>query len=98
METMDTITNAGARTHNLLKCGPRHPRDKIVVDKWLIQAQVKSRSAFDTRLPKGNKRGYVESSLNTLASFLSMMEKPDIDAHLKGHRRRSANEQKSTSQ
>lgn len=75
---MDTIKVQGARTHNLKNIDVSIPRDKLIVITGL-SGSGKSSLAFDTLYAEGQRR-YVESLSAYARQFLSLMEKPDVDA------------------
>ncbi|MFT8258843.1 MAG: excinuclease ABC subunit UvrA [Candidatus Symbiodolus clandestinus] len=75
---MDNIKVQGARTHNLKNISLSIPRDKLVVITGL-SGSGKSSLAFDTLYAEGQRR-YVESLSAYARQFLSLMEKPDVDA------------------
>lgn len=75
---MHTIDIRGARTHNLKNIHVSLPRDKLIVITGL-SGSGKSSLAFDTLYAEGQRR-YVESLSAYARQFLSMMEKPDVDA------------------
>jgi excinuclease UvrABC ATPase subunit len=75
---MDSIRIRGARTHNLQNVDLDLPRDKLIVITGL-SGSGKSSLAFDTVYAEGQRR-YVESLSAYARQFLSMMEKPDVDA------------------
>jgi excinuclease ABC subunit A len=91
---MDTIQIRGARTHNLQNLDLDLPREKLIVITGL-SGSGKSSLAFDTIYAEGQRR-YVESLSAYARQFLSMMEKPDIDA-IEGLSPAISIEQKSTS-
>jgi len=73
-----TILIKGARTHNLKNIDLAIPRDKLTVITGL-SGSGKSSLAFDTLYAEGQRR-YVESLSSYARQFLSLMEKPDVDA------------------
>lgn len=75
---MQQISIRGARTHNLKNINIDLPRDKLIVITGL-SGSGKSSLAFDTLYAEGQRR-YVESLSAYARQFLSMMEKPDVDA------------------
>ncbi|WP_113907003.1 excinuclease ABC subunit UvrA [Aliidiomarina celeris] len=91
---MDKIEVRGARTHNLKNIHLEIPRDKLVVITGL-SGSGKSSLAFDTLYAEGQRR-YVESLSAYARQFLSLMEKPDVDA-IEGLSPAISIEQKSTS-
>ncbi len=91
---MDTIRIRGARTHNLKNIDVELPRDQLIVITGL-SGSGKSSLAFDTIYAEGQRR-YVESLSAYARQFLSMMEKPDVDA-IEGLSPAISIEQKSTS-
>src|SRR3954462_6053715 len=91
---MQTIKIRGARTHNLKNVDVDLPRDKLIVITGL-SGSGKSSLAFDTLYAEGQRR-YVESLSAYARQFLSMMDKPDVDA-IEGVSPAIAIEQKSTS-
>ena len=91
---MDSITIRGARTHNLKNVSLTLPREKLIVITGL-SGSGKSSLAFDTLYAEGQRR-YVESLSAYARQFLSMMEKPDVDA-IEGLSPAISIEQKSTS-
>jgi len=91
---MDSITIRGARTHNLKNVSITLPRDKLIVITGL-SGSGKSSLAFDTLYAEGQRR-YVESLSAYARQFLSMMDKPDVDA-IEGLSPAISIEQKSTS-
>ncbi|HCE7445430.1 TPA: excinuclease ABC subunit UvrA [Pseudomonas aeruginosa] len=91
---MDKILIRGARTHNLKNVDLTLPRDKLIVITGL-SGSGKSSLAFDTLYAEGQRR-YVESLSAYARQFLSMMEKPDVDA-IEGLSPAISIEQKSTS-
>ncbi|MCU0977255.1 MAG: excinuclease ABC subunit UvrA [Steroidobacteraceae bacterium] len=84
----------GARTHNLQGIDLDLPRDRLIVFTGL-SGSGKSSLAFDTIYAEGQRR-YVESLSAYARQFLSMMEKPDVDA-IDGLSPAISIEQKSTS-
>ena len=84
----------GARTHNLQGIDLELPRDRLIVFTGL-SGSGKSSLAFDTIYAEGQRR-YVESLSAYARQFLSMMEKPDVDA-IEGLSPAISIEQKSTS-
>ena len=91
---MDKIEIRGARTHNLKDVNLTIPRDQLVVITGL-SGSGKSSLAFDTLYAEGQRR-YVESLSAYARQFLSLMEKPDVDA-IEGLSPAISIEQKSTS-
>ena len=91
---METIDIRGARTHNLKNINLTIPRDKLIVITGL-SGSGKSSLAFDTLYAEGQRR-YVESLSAYARQFLSLMEKPDVDA-IEGLSPAISIEQKSTS-
>ncbi len=91
---MDTIDIRGSRTHNLKNINLTIPRDKLIVITGL-SGSGKSSLAFDTLYAEGQRR-YVESLSAYARQFLSLMEKPDVDA-IEGLSPAISIEQKSTS-
>jgi excinuclease ABC subunit A len=91
---MDFIRIRGARTHNLKNIDLDLPRDKLIVITGL-SGSGKSSLAFDTIYAEGQRR-YVESLSAYARQFLSVMEKPDVDA-IEGLSPAIAIEQKATS-
>src|SRR4026207_1418816 len=93
---MDTqaIVVRGAREHNLRGIDLELPRDRLIVFTGL-SGSGKSSLAFDTIYAEGQRR-YVESLSAYARQFLSMMEKPDVDA-IEGLSPAISIEQKSTS-
>ncbi len=89
-----TIQIRGARTHNLQGLDLELPRDRLIVFTGL-SGSGKSSLAFDTIYAEGQRR-YVESLSAYARQFLSMMEKPDVDA-IEGLSPAISIEQKSTS-
>jgi len=89
-----TIRIRGARTHNLQGIDLDLPRDRLIVFTGL-SGSGKSSLAFDTIYAEGQRR-YVESLSAYARQFLSMMEKPDVDA-IEGLSPAISIEQKSTS-
>ncbi len=89
-----TIHIRGARTHNLQGLDLELPRDRLIVFTGL-SGSGKSSLAFDTIYAEGQRR-YVESLSAYARQFLSMMEKPDVDA-IEGLSPAISIEQKSTS-
>lgn len=92
--TLENILVRGARTHNLKNIDITLPRDKLIVITGL-SGSGKSSLAFDTLYAEGQRR-YVESLSAYARQFLSMMEKPDVDA-IEGLSPAISIEQKSTS-
>ncbi|MHB1896549.1 MAG: excinuclease ABC subunit UvrA [Metallibacterium sp.] len=91
---MDSIRIRGARTHNLKNIDLTLPRERLIVITGL-SGSGKSSLAFDTLYAEGQRR-YVESLSSYARQFLSMMEKPDVDA-IEGLSPAISIEQKSTS-
>ena len=91
---MDSIRIRGARTHNLKNVDLVLPRDRLIVITGL-SGSGKSSLAFDTLYAEGQRR-YVESLSSYARQFLSMMEKPDVDA-IEGLSPSISIEQKATS-
>ena len=91
---MDAIHIRGARTHNLRDVSLTLPRDRLIVITGL-SGSGKSSLAFDTLYAEGQRR-YVESLSAYARQFLSMMQKPDVDA-IEGLSPAISIEQKSTS-
>ncbi|NNM62275.1 MAG: excinuclease ABC subunit UvrA [Steroidobacteraceae bacterium] len=91
---MHSIRIRGARTHNLKNIDLDLPRDRLIVLTGL-SGSGKSSLAFDTIYAEGQRR-YVESLSTYARQFLSMMEKPDVDA-IDGLSPAISIEQKSTS-
>ncbi len=91
---MSLIKIRGARTHNLKNIALDLPRDRLIVVTGL-SGSGKSSLAFDTIYAEGQRR-YVESLSSYARQFLSMMEKPDVDA-IEGLSPAISIEQKSTS-
>jgi len=75
---MNSIQIRGARTHNLQNITVNLPRNKLSVITGL-SGSGKSSLAFDTLYAEGQRR-YVESLSSYARQFLSMMDKPDMDA------------------
>ncbi|MEJ1965790.1 MAG: excinuclease ABC subunit UvrA [Gammaproteobacteria bacterium] len=91
---MQQIRVRGARTHNLKNINVDLPRDSLIVITGL-SGSGKSSLAFDTLYAEGQRR-YVESLSAYARQFLSMMDKPDVDA-IEGLSPAIAIEQKATS-
>ena len=91
---MQTIRIRGARTHNLRNIDLELPRDRLIVFTG-PSGSGKSSLAFDTIYAEGQRR-YVESLSTYARQFLSVMEKPDVDA-IEGLSPAISIEQKSTS-
>lgn len=91
---MQYITIRGARTHNLKNIDVAIPRDQLTVITGL-SGSGKSSLAFDTLYAEGQRR-YVESLSAYARQFLSVMEKPDVDA-IEGLSPAISIEQKATS-
>ena len=89
-----SIVIRGARTHNLRNVDLELPRDRLIVFTGL-SGSGKSSLAFDTIYAEGQRR-YVESLSAYARQFLSVMEKPDVDA-IEGLSPAISIEQKSTS-
>jgi excinuclease ABC subunit A len=68
----------GARTHNLKNIDVEIPRDQFTIITGL-SGSGKSSLAFDTLYAEGQRR-YVESLSAYARQFLSLMEKPEVDA------------------
>src|ERR1700678_3548529 len=75
---LKNISIRGAREHNLKNIDVEIPRDTLTVLTGL-SGSGKSSLAFDTIYAEGPRR-YVEALSSYARQFLSMMEKPDIDA------------------
>ncbi|MDB2592594.1 excinuclease ABC subunit UvrA [Gammaproteobacteria bacterium] len=75
---MSHIRIKGARTHNLKNISLDIPHQKIIVITGL-SGSGKSSLAFDTIYAEGQRR-FVQSLSAYARQFLSMMEKPDVDA------------------
>jgi excinuclease ABC subunit A len=75
---MKNITIRGARTHNLKNIDVTIPRNKLTVITGL-SGSGKSSLALNTLYAEGQRR-YVESLSSYARQFLSLMEKPDVDA------------------
>lgn len=91
---MEEIFIRGARTHNLKNINVKIPRNKLCVITGL-SGSGKSSLAFDTLYAEGQRR-YVESLSSYARQFLSLMDKPDVDA-IDGLSPAISIEQKSTS-
>ena len=91
---MQLIRVRGARTHNLKNVDLDLPRDRLIVLTGL-SGSGKSSLAFDTLYAEGQRR-YVESLSTYARQFLSVMDKPDVDA-IEGLSPAIAIEQKATS-
>jgi excinuclease ABC subunit A len=91
---MQYIRVRGARTHNLKNIDLDLPRGRTIVLTGL-SGSGKSSLAFDTLYAEGQRR-YVESLSAYARQFLSMMDKPDVDA-IEGLSPAIAIEQKATS-
>jgi excinuclease ABC subunit A len=91
---MESIRVRGARTHNLANIDVELPRERLIVITGL-SGSGKSSLAFDTLYAEGQRR-YVESLSAYARQFLSMMDKPDVDA-IEGLSPAIAIEQKATS-
>ncbi len=74
----DKITVRGARTHNLKNIHVELPRNRLNVVTGL-SGSGKSSLAYDTIYAEGQRR-YVESLSSYARQFLSLMDKPDVDA------------------
>src|ERR1700747_745548 len=74
----EQIVIRGAREHNLKNIDLELPRDRLTVITGL-SGSGKSSLAFDTLYAEGQRR-YVESLSAYARQFLSMMDKPDVDA------------------
>lgn len=74
----DFIRITGARTHNLKNIDIEIPRNRFVVITG-PSGSGKSSLAFDTIYAEGQRR-YVESLSTYARQFLSIMQKPDVDA------------------
>jgi len=94
LSAASAIRIRGARTHNLRNFDLVLPRDRLIVFTGL-SGSGKSSLAFDTIYAEGQRR-YVESLSAYARQFLSMMDKPDVDA-IEGLSPAIAIEQKSTS-
>ena len=92
--TQHTIRIQGAREHNLQNISLEIPKGKLVVITGL-SGSGKSSLAFDTIYAEGQRR-YVESLSAYARQFLSLMQKPDVDA-IDGLSPAIAIEQKTTS-
>lgn len=91
---MEEIFIRGARTHNLKNINVKIPRNQLCVITGL-SGSGKSSLAFDTLYAEGQRR-YVESLSAYARQFLSLMDKPDVDA-IDGLSPAISIEQKSTS-
>ncbi|ASQ47156.1 excinuclease ABC subunit UvrA [Legionella clemsonensis] len=91
---MHYISIRGAKTHNLKNIDVKIPRDQLTVITGL-SGSGKSSLAFDTLYAEGQRR-YVESLSAYARQFLSMMEKPEVDA-IEGLSPAISIEQKATS-
>ncbi|STX27807.1 excinuclease ABC subunit A [Legionella beliardensis] len=91
---MQSIHIRGARTHNLKNIDVNIPRNQLTVITGL-SGSGKSSLAFDTLYAEGQRR-YVESLSAYARQFLSVMEKPDVDA-IEGLSPAISIEQKATS-
>ncbi|KTD19126.1 excinuclease ABC subunit A [Legionella lansingensis] len=91
---MHHIHIRGAKTHNLKNIDVDIPRDQLTVITGL-SGSGKSSLAFDTLYAEGQRR-YVESLSAYARQFLSMMEKPEVDA-IEGLSPAISIEQKATS-
>ncbi len=89
-----SIEIRGARAHNLKNIDVSLPRDKLIVFTGL-SGSGKSSLAFDTIYAEGQRR-YVESLSSYARQFLSMQQKPDVDA-IEGLSPAISIEQKTTS-
>jgi excinuclease ABC subunit A len=90
----DKIIVRGAREHNLRDVNITLPRNALVVFTG-VSGSGKSSLAFDTIYAEGQRR-YVESLSAYARQFLSMMQKPDVDA-IEGLSPAISIEQKTTS-
>jgi len=75
--SVEFITIAGAREHNLRDVTVRIPRDRLTVVTGL-SGSGKSSLAFDTLYAEGQRR-YVESLSAYARQFLHQLQKPDVD-------------------
>ncbi|NVK31718.1 MAG: excinuclease ABC subunit UvrA [Gammaproteobacteria bacterium] len=91
---LDHIKIRRARTHNLKNISLDIPKNQLVVITGL-SGSGKSSLAFDTIFAEGQRR-YVESLSAYARQFLSVMDKPEVDA-IDGLSPAIAIEQKSTS-
>ncbi|KTD08039.1 excinuclease ABC subunit UvrA [Legionella jamestowniensis] len=91
---MHYISIRGAKTHNLKNIDVEIPRNQLTVITGL-SGSGKSSLAFDTLYAEGQRR-YVESLSAYARQFLSMMEKPEVDA-IEGLSPAISIEQKATS-
>src|SRR6478609_10889353 len=89
----ENLVVTGARVHNLHNVDLVIPRNKLVVITGL-SGSGKSSLAFDTLYAEGQRR-YVESLSAYARQFLSLMDKPDVDA-IEGRSPAIAIEQKAT--
>src|SRR5256885_554453 len=78
MSVADQLVVSGAREHNLKDVTVAIPRNTLTVITGL-SGSGKSSLAFDTIYAEGQRR-YVESLSAYARQFLSLMEKPDVDA------------------
>ena len=73
----NTLTDRGARVHNLKNVNLEIPRDSLVVFTGL-SGSGKSSLAFDTIFAEGQRR-YVESLSAYARQFLGQVDRPDVD-------------------
>lgn len=73
----DQVEVLGAREHNLKNIDVTIPRNKLVVITG-ISGSGKSSLAFDTIYAEGQRR-YIESFSTYARTFLSSLERPDVD-------------------